>query len=179
MSDPVAPWAPEPVPAEPPPPPAVAPSRARSRRGLTVALVLSLIAVAGLAVPLTMLALARSSWEAQNAQLRERVETLTDEASVLNARVAELEEASAQLATLKEEYSAAVNQGAQGTESVVELESIVDGYQECVTAQTEHFEVLRHADRYVASSIVESEASILDFCTEVSAAYVEFRARND
>lgn len=179
MSDPLAPWAPEPVPANPPPRPPATPVRERSRRGLTVALVLSLVAVVGLAVPLTMLALARSSWEAQNAQLRERVETLTDEASVLNARVAELEEASSQLATLKEEYSAAVNQGAQGTESVVELESIVDGYQECVTAQTEHFEVLRNAERYVASSIVESEASIVDFCTEVSAAYVEFRARND
>ncbi|WP_296665647.1 hypothetical protein [Demequina sp.] len=157
----------ETVPAPPPP---------RRRTGLAIALVLSIVAVIALAVPLVMLAMARSTWEFQNAELRTMVGGLTDQVSARNARIAELEDAEAQLEALKAEYSTAVNDGAQGTETVQELEDIVDAYQSCVDAQAEHFTVLRNADRYVASSIAESEASIVDFCDQVSTAYAEFKA---
>ncbi|WP_062465499.1 hypothetical protein [Demequina maris] len=166
--------APEPVPAEDP---TTAPAPAR-RRGLAIALALSLIAVVALAVPLAMLATARSTWEDQNAELRAHVESLTDEVSAQNARIAELEQTEAQLATLKEEYSSAVNQGAQGTELVEELEDVADAYQKCVEAQQEHFDVLRNSELYVQSSIDDSEQSIVAFCDEVAAAYRDFRGKH-
>ena len=44
-------------------------------------------------------------------------------------------------------------------------------------AQQEHFDVLRNADRYVASSIRESEQSIVEFCAQVHQSYLrDFRA---
>ncbi|WP_062294435.1 hypothetical protein [Demequina phytophila] len=153
-------------------------SRPRRRRGLAIALAVTLAALVGLAVAVGLLATARGNWEAQNADLRDRVDTLVDEVSDQNARLSELEGAKEQLAQLKEEYSSAVNQGAQGTELVEELEDIVDAYQHCVDAQSEHFDVLRNIDRYVASSVDESEQSIRDFCSEVAAAYVSFQAKH-
>ncbi|WP_062297069.1 hypothetical protein [Demequina maris] len=172
--------APAPVPAQdsaPVPEPTPAPAPAR-RRGLAIALGLSLVAVVALAVPLAMLATARSTWEGQNDELRAHVESLTDEVSAQNARIAELEQTEAQLATLKEEYSSAVNQGAQGTELVEELEDIADAYQKCVEAQQEHFDVLRNSELYVRSSIDDSEQSIVAFCDEVTAAYQDFREKH-
>ncbi|MDN4476215.1 hypothetical protein QQX09_10150 [Demequina sp. SYSU T00192] len=162
------------APTDVPPPP---PPRSRSR-GLAVGLALSLIAVVALAVPLAMLASARSTWEGQNADLRAHVESLTDEVSAQNARIVELEQTEAQLETLKEEYSSAVNQGAQGTELVEELEDIADAYEKCVEAQDEHFDVLRNSELYVQSSIEESERSIVEFCAEVSDAYRDFREKH-
>ncbi|WP_062384623.1 hypothetical protein [Demequina iriomotensis] len=160
-----------PTPAAPP-----RETRQRPRRGLVVALALSLVVVVGLGVAVALLATSRHLWEDQNAQLRDRVEVLTGQVSADSARIASLEESERQLAALKEEYSAAVNAGAQGTELVEELEDIVDAYARCVEAQADHFEVLRHADRYVASSIDESERSILDYCAEVEDAYDAFQA---
>ncbi|WP_062312814.1 hypothetical protein [Demequina rhizosphaerae] len=154
-----------------------APAPAR-RRGLAIGLALSLVAVVALAVPLALLASARSAWEGQNADLRDHVESLTDEISDQNARIAELEQTEAQLETLKKEYSSAVNQGAQGTELVEELEDIADAYDTCIEAQQEHFDVLRNSELYVESSIDESERSIIDFCDEVSAAYRDFREKH-
>lgn len=154
-----------------PGPPAGAAPR---RRGTVIALVLSLLAMVGLAVPLALLAASRPTWQAQNEDLRARVETLTDDVSARNARIAELEQTEAQLATLKEEYSAAVNQGARGAQSVEELEDIVAGFQRCVEVQREHFDVLRESERYVASSIAEAEASLVAYCDEVSTAYAAF-----
>jgi len=92
-------------------------------------------------------------------------------------RIAELEAVSDQLAELKERYSEAVNSGARGTESARELEEIIEAYQRCVAAQTEHFAVLRNIELYVLSSVDESEASIVDFCNEVAAAYAEIKTR--
>ncbi|WP_062522376.1 hypothetical protein [Demequina silvatica] len=176
LPDPVEPGA-APLPDPAPDPDPAAPPAPR-RRGLAVALAVTLTAVVGLAVALGLLASARGNWEAQNADLRDRVDTLVDQVSEQNARISELEGAKEQLARLKEEYSSAVNQGAKGTEIVEELKDIVDAYQSCVDAQTEHFEVLREIDRYVASSVDESEQSIRDFCAEVTAAYVSFQAKH-
>ncbi|MDN4477085.1 hypothetical protein QQX10_03655 [Demequina sp. SYSU T00039] len=175
--DPGGPWqptassVPEPVPAEPA-------ARAPRRVGIVVALVLAIVVALGFAAAFAWQSLARANWEAQNDALRLRVEDLTLTLSDQNARMAELEEAESQLETLKEEYSAAVNTGARSTEVVTELEQIVDAYGQCVEAQQEHFEVLRNADRYVASSIVSSERSIVEFCDQVHQSYVAFRAEN-
>lgn len=149
----------------------------RSRTGLVLGLALSLAAVVGLAIPLAMLATARASWEGQNEELRASVAALTDEVSDQNTRLAELEAVRDQLDELKRRYSEAVNSGAVGTESARELEEIIEAYQRCVSAQTEHFAVLRNIELYVRSSVDESEASILDFCNEVAAAYAEIRTR--
>ncbi|SEJ46295.1 hypothetical protein [Demequina mangrovi] len=146
------------------------------RRALPVAFALSLLAVVGLAVPLVMLALARDSWEGQNADLRAAVEDLTDEVSAQNMRLAELETVEQQLATLKSEYSAAVNQGAKGVEGVEELEDIIEAFERCIDAQADHFDVLRNAERYVASSVEASERSIRDYCDEVADAYAAFQS---
>ncbi|WP_062465100.1 hypothetical protein [Demequina soli] len=161
-------------PVEPP----AAPAAPRRRRGLAIGLALALVAVVALAVPLALLATARSTWEGQNADLRGRVRSLTDQVSDQNTRLASLEQTRAELAALKKEYSSAVNSGAQGTELVTELEDIVDAYQRCVDAQQEHFDVLRHPDRYIASSVDASESSIVDYCDKVHAAYDAFQAKH-
>ncbi len=143
-----------------------------------VALVLALVAAVAFAAAFAWLSLARAGWEGQNQDLRAQVGDLTSTVSENNARIAELETAEQQLATLKEEYSSAVNTGARSTEVVSELERIVEAYGQCVDAQQEHFEVLKQPDRYVASSIVESERSIRDFCAEVQESYATFVAQN-
>lgn len=194
--DPENPWRPrEAQPAEAPgpsaPPPSADPFAAvaaqphepvpaapRRRTGLVVALVLSILVAAGFAGAFAWQSLARANWEAQNDALRARVADLTITVSDKNARVAELEQAEAQLETLKEEYSAAVNTGARSTEVVTELEQIVDAYQQCVDAQQEHFDVLKNSERYVSSSIVSSERSIIEFCDQVGQSYADFRAEN-
>ncbi len=152
------------------------PARPPRRRGLATALTIALVAVVGLAVAVTLLASARGSWEGQNADLRDRVGALTDEVSARNARIAELEQAEQQLTQLKEEYSAAVDARAQGTEAVQELEDFVAAYQECVDAQQEHFAILHDASRYTTSSVARAERSIVEFCDQVDAAYAEFAA---
>lgn|GEM_PF-6197118 len=160
--------------------PATAPTpepRRAAPKGLVIALALSLAAVVGLAIPLGMHVAARDSWESQNEELRASVDSLTDQVSDQNLRIAELEAVSDQLAELKERYSEAVNSGARGTESARELEEIIEAYQRCVAAQTEHFAVLRSIELYVLSSVDESEASIVDFCNEVAAAYAEIKTR--
>ncbi|WP_062301459.1 hypothetical protein [Demequina subtropica] len=151
------------------------PAPAPSRRGLAIALVAACLLVVALAVPLALLATARHHWEGQNAELRERVDALTAELTDAHTRIAELETVEQQLVALKEDYSSAVNQGARGTELVTELEDIVAAYQHCVDAQAEHFEVLRHRERYVASSIEASEQSIVEYCAEVEQAFEAFQ----
>ncbi|WP_062518423.1 hypothetical protein [Demequina gelatinilytica] len=150
--------------------------RAPRRRGLVVALVAACLLAAALAVPLALLATARHHWEGQNAELRGRADTLAVELTDAHGRIAELETVEQELANLKEEYSSAVNQGARGTELVTELEDIVAAYQHCVDAQAEHFDVLRHRELYVASSIEASERSIEEYCAEVDQAFEDFQA---
>ena len=169
-SQPAAPREPAPLPA-----PAGHPPR---RTGLVIALVLSIVAAIAFAAAFGWYALARANWEAQNTALRAHIDELAATASSANTRIAELEAVESELATLKEEYSAAVNTGARSTEVVAELEQIIDAYDNCVDAQQEHFDVLRNADRYVASSIRESEQSIVEFCAQVHQSYLTFRAEN-
>lgn len=180
--DPENPWQPtaaSSLPEDALEPSAAAPApRARRPVGLIVALILVTVAAIGLGGAFAWQSLARATWEAQNAELRARVQELTDAVSEQNATIAELETAEAQLEALKEEYSAAVNTGARSTEVVAELEQIVDAYGQCIEAQQDHFDVLKNADRYVASSIVSSETSIVEFCDSVRESYAAFRAQN-
>lgn len=141
----------------------------------TWALVLALAAVVGLAVPLGALVWARAGWEAENASLRDHVDVLTGDLNEANTRLSALVETEAQLEELKRQYSVQVDDGVSASEVEEELGEIIAAYQRCVDAQQDHFEVLKNADRYVASSIEDSERSIIEFCTGVHDAYLAYQ----
>ncbi|WP_062377444.1 hypothetical protein [Demequina pelophila] len=149
-----------------------APPGSRPRRWPVVVLGLAVAALAGLLASVVI------AWGAQNAQLRDRVEELTVEGDALRSRVSELETVEAQLAALKERYSSSVNLNASAEELVAELEDIADAYATCVGHQQDHFAVLHESQRYVPSSVAESERSIIEFCDSVDEAYDEFLAKH-